>query len=62
MHHFTSFVVCNNASNAEGRGFDPLLGQTKDIKIGICCFFTKHPAFRRKSKDWLTQRQKNVSG
>ena len=26
------------ASCAEGRGFDHQPGQTKDIKIGICCF------------------------
>jgi len=36
------------------------LGQTKDYKIGICCFSAKHAALRRKSKDWLAQNQKNV--
>ena len=30
-------------------------------RIGICCFFTKHAALRRKIKDWLTQNQNNVS-
>jgi len=30
-------------------------------KIGICCFFAKHAALRRKSKDWLAQNQDNVS-
>jgi hypothetical protein len=25
-------------SSAVDRGFEPLLGQTKDYKIGICCF------------------------
>jgi len=29
------------------------LGQTKDYKIGICCFSTKHAALRRKSKEWF---------
>jgi hypothetical protein len=28
-------------------------------KIGICCFSTKHAALRRKSKDWLAQKQDN---
>ena len=37
------------------------LHQTKDYKIGICCFSAKHAALRRKSKDWLTQNQNNVS-
>jgi hypothetical protein len=29
------------------------LGQTKDFKIGICCFFAKQTAIRSKSKDVL---------
>jgi hypothetical protein len=33
------------------RGFEPRLGQTKDYKIGICCFSAKHAALRRKNKD-----------
>jgi hypothetical protein len=36
-------------------------GQTKDYKIGICCFSSKHAALMRKSKDWLAQNQNNVS-
>ena len=36
-------------SNAVGRGFDLRSGQTKDYKIGICCFSAiKHTALRRK--------------
>jgi hypothetical protein len=31
------------ASSAVDPGFEPWLGQTKDYKIGMCCFFTKHP-------------------
>ena len=30
------------ASSVIYRGFEPLSGQTKDYKIGICCFFAKH--------------------
>jgi hypothetical protein len=36
------------------------IGQTKDYKIGICCFSTRHAALRRKSKDWLARNQDNV--
>jgi hypothetical protein len=42
-------------------GFEPRSGKTKDDKIGICCFSTKYAALRRKSNDWLTQNQDNVS-
>jgi hypothetical protein len=41
------------ASSAVERGFEPRAGQTKDCKIGICCFSAKHAALRRNSKDWL---------
>ena len=49
------------AWNAIDRGFEPRSGQTKDYKIGICCFSAKHAALRRKSKDWLVRNQNNVS-
>ena len=49
------------ASSMVDRGFEPRLGQTKDFKIGLCCFSVKHAALRRKSKDWLAQNQNNVS-
>jgi hypothetical protein len=32
-------------------GFEPRSGQTKDYKMGICCFSAKHAALKRKSKD-----------
>jgi hypothetical protein len=41
-------------------GFQPRSGQTKDYKIGICCFSAKHAALRRKSKDWKARNQDNV--
>ena len=53
--------VIELASSAVDRGFEPRSGQTKDYKIGICCFSAKHAALRRKSKDWLSQNQDNVS-
>ena len=49
------------ASSAVDRGFWPRSDQTKDYKIGICCFSTKHAALRRKSKDWLVWNEDNVS-
>ena len=49
------------ASSAVDRGFEPRSDQTKDYKIGICCFSAKHEALRRKSKDWLVRNQDNVS-
>ena len=48
-------------SSVVDRGFDSRSGQTKDYKIGICCFSAKHVALRRKSKDWFAQNQNNVS-
>ena len=39
--------------------FESRSGQTKDYKIGICCFSTKHAALR--SNDWLAWNQDNVS-
>ena len=49
------------ASSAVDRGFEPRSGQSKDYKIGICCFSVMHAASRRKSKDWLAWNQNNVS-
>ena len=49
------------ASSAVDRGFEPRSGQTKDYKIGICCFFVKHAALRSKKKNWSARNQNNVS-
>ena len=35
--------------------------KTKDYKIDICCYSTKHAAYRNNSKDWLDRNQDNVS-
>jgi hypothetical protein len=48
-------------SSAVDRGFEPRSSQTKDYKIGICCFPAKHAALRRMNKDWLARNQNNVS-
>ena len=49
------------ASGAVDRGFEPRTGEIKDYEIAICCFFAKHTALKRKSKDWLVRHQDNVS-
>ena len=48
-------------SGAVDCGFEPHSGQTKDYKIGICCFSSKHAAVRRTSKQWLAKNQDNVA-
>ena len=42
-------------------GYELRSCQTKEYKIGICCFSAKNAALRRKSKDWLARNQNNVS-
>jgi hypothetical protein len=57
-HSDTLFCIWNRiggvmvsvlASSAVDIGFEPQSGQTKDFKIGICCFCVKHAALRSKS-------------
>ena len=43
-------VMVSILSSADDCGFEPQSGQTKDYKIGICCFSAKHAAFRRKGR------------
>ena len=61
MNCIGGLMVSVLASSAEDRGFEPRSGQTKDYKIGICCFSAEHASLRRKSKDWLSRNQNNVS-
>ena len=72
MHHVIIFIyiffsyidgvmVSVFASSVVDRESEAPSGQTKDYEIGICCYFAKHAALRRKSKDWLAQNQDNVS-
>jgi hypothetical protein len=37
------------ASNVVDRGFEHRWSQTKDYRIGICCFSAKHIELRRKT-------------
>jgi hypothetical protein len=43
------------ASSAIDGGDELRSCQTKEYKIGICCFSAKNAALRRKSKDWLAR-------
>ena len=61
MNRTGGVIVSVFASSGVDLGFEPRSGQTKDYKIGICCFSTKHAALRRKSKDWLARNQNTVS-
>jgi hypothetical protein len=49
------------ASSAIDRGFEPQSAQIQDFKIGMCYFFAKQAALKRKNKDWLARNQNNVS-
>ena len=49
------------ASSVIDCGYELRSCQTKEYKIGICCFSAKNAALRRKSKDWLARHQNNVS-
>ena len=60
-HGFISGVMVNMlAPRVVDHGFEPRSGETKDYKIGICCFSAKHAALRRKNKDWLARNLDNV--
>jgi hypothetical protein len=50
-NRISGVMVSVLVSSAVDSGFEPRSGQTKDYKIGICCFSAKYTALRRKSKD-----------
>ena len=52
MNHIIRVMVSMLALNVVDRGFESQSGQTKDYKIGICCFSAKHAALRAKT-GWL---------
>jgi hypothetical protein len=54
-------MVSMLASSVVDPGIEPWLGQTKDCKMGICCFSAKHAALRSKNTDWLAWNQDTVS-
>jgi hypothetical protein len=53
-------VLASSAVDLD-RGFEPRSSQTKNYKIGICCFSANHTTLRSKSKDWSAWNQNNAS-
>ena len=60
-NHIDGVMVSVLATSAVDRVFEPRSDQTKDYKIGVCCFSTKQEALERNSKDWLARNQDNVT-
>ena len=52
-------MVSMLSSSAVDCGFESSSGQTKDYKIGICCFSVKNAVLRRKT-DWRHVFQQTV--
>ena len=49
-NHVGGVMVSMLTSSAIDCGFEPWSGQTKDYKIGICCFSAKHAPLRREQR------------
>jgi hypothetical protein len=61
LNHIGGVMVSVLAASAVNSSFETRSGKTKDYEIFICGFSTKPAALRRKSKDWSTRNQDNVS-
>jgi hypothetical protein len=57
----TTAMVSMLTSNGIDKRFESYSGQTKDYKIGICCFPTKHAELMSLSKDWLARTPNGVT-
>ena len=54
MNRICGVMVSMLASTTVDRGFEPRSGQTKDYKIGICCFSAKYAVLGERAKTgWL---------
>ena len=51
MQHIGGVMVSMLASSVVDHGYKPQTGQTKDCRIGNCCFSANHAAKMRKNKD-----------
>jgi hypothetical protein len=58
LNRIGGVMVSMLSSSAVDHAFESRSGQTKDYKIGICCFSA---ALRSKRKDCLARNQNNVS-
>jgi hypothetical protein len=58
----TPSIVSMLTSSAVDRGFENRSGETKDYKIGICCFSAKHTAFysTRENEQRLSEKSQCV--
>ena len=61
LHPIGGIIVSVLVSRVADREFEPRSSQTKNYRIGICCFSAKRAALRRKIKDWLARNQDNPS-
>ena len=52
-------MVSIRSSNVTDCKFDARSGQTKDHKMGICCFSFNHATLRYNGKDWWTPSEGN---
>ena len=48
---YKSLIASILAPSVVDRGFEFRSGQTKDYKIGMCCFSAKHTALRKQGKE-----------
>ena len=55
INHIVGVMFSVLTASAVDDSFEPHSGQTKDYKIGICCFNDKHAVLRSKRKDWLAR-------
>ena len=60
QHRIGSIKVDFFASSTVDCWFDSCSSKTKNYKIGMCCFSSKHASLRRMSKAWLARNQDNV--
>jgi len=61
LNRIGDVMVSVVASRAVDCGFETRSSKTKNHKIDICCFSSKHTALMSKIKDWLGQNVNYVS-
>ena len=59
-NHIDGVMVNVLTLSGVDHGFEPMSGQTKDYKVGICCFSAKHAALRSTNTGRLARNQNNV--
>ena len=50
--HISGVMSCMLTSSAIDHGFEAQSGQTKDHKIGMCCFSAEHATVSRNLSEW----------